>query len=142
VIVPNAAFPSLTSSNHRVTSPPTPRYNCIAWSAGDERRWWWPDPGRQAYWPADVPREETIDAFVKAYATLGYEPCESAVPEPGLERVALYARGEQPAHAARQLPNGKWSSKLGRGEDVEHDLEALEGPLYGSVVQVLRRPVL
>ncbi len=28
-------FPGLTPENHRVTSPDTTDYNCIAWSAGD-----------------------------------------------------------------------------------------------------------
>jgi hypothetical protein len=27
-------FPRLTEQNYRVTSPATPDYNCIAWSAG------------------------------------------------------------------------------------------------------------
>lgn len=28
-------FPRLTSGNHRITSPATPDYNCIAWAAGN-----------------------------------------------------------------------------------------------------------
>jgi hypothetical protein len=44
-------------------------------------------------------------------------------------------------HAARQLDNGKWTSKLGQLEDIEHEsLEALSGAVYGSVVQVLKKP--
>lgn len=60
--------------------------------------------------------------------------------EPGFEKVAVFAISEDiPAHVARQLPNGRWTSKLGQLEDIEHELHALEGAEYGRVVQVLRR---
>ena len=29
------AFPNLSASDHRVTSPATGAYNCIAWAAGE-----------------------------------------------------------------------------------------------------------
>jgi hypothetical protein len=59
----------------------------------------------------------------------------------GWEKVAIYATDEGPAHAARQLENSRWTSKLGPDDDIEHTLEGLCSPLYGSVVQFLRRPV-
>lgn len=45
-----------------------------------------------------------------------------------------------PTHAARQLENGKWTSKLGQLEDIEHELDGLVGDKYGIVVTILRRP--
>ncbi len=43
---------------------------------------------------------------------------------------------------ARQLPNGDWTSKLGAEEDIVHrELRALEGDLYGTVAQVMARPL-
>lgn len=33
------AFPRLTPHNHRITSPASPDYNCIAWSVGDAEHW-------------------------------------------------------------------------------------------------------
>jgi hypothetical protein len=44
-------------------------------------------------------------------------------------------------HAARQLPGGRWTSKLGNREDIEHDLNAVSGEAYGTVVMVLKRPI-
>lgn len=46
-------------------------------------------------------------------------------------------------HAARQMPNGLWRSKMGKSVDIEHELAAVEGPLYGTVVAFVhrRRPV-
>jgi hypothetical protein len=62
--------------------------------------------------------------------------------EPGFEKVALYAVGSEPTHAARQILNGRWVSKLGPQEDIEHGApDDLSGPCYGQVVRVLKRPV-
>ena len=65
-------FPGLTTANYQVTSPPDRDYNCIAWAAGDNRKWWWPgpDPERE-YWPPGVPRDRTRTAFVAAFASFG-----------------------------------------------------------------------
>ena len=56
--------------------------------------------------------------------------------------MALYASGPFYTHAARQLPNGKWTSKFCRLEDIEHDRpEDVAGGAYGEVVGYLRRPI-
>lgn len=136
-------FPGLAGSGYQVTSSRDADYNCIGWAAGDCHTWWWPsrDVARE-YWPPGVPRERTLDAFVAAFASLGYMVCAGEGPEPGYERVALFADGDgRPTHAARQLPSGSWSSKLGKVEDIEHGLHVLEGALYGLVVLILKRPV-
>lgn len=66
--------------------------------------------------------------------------CPDAVLEEGYEKVAIYAsRGGEATHAARQLPNGRWTSKCGENIDIEHVLEGLEGPAYGEVAKILKR---
>lgn len=136
---PSSEFPRLSPDNHEVTSPSTPRYNCIAWAAGDQRRWWWPDPDEVAYWPDSAPRRETIEAFVAAFGTLGYQPCDDSAFEREYSKVALYAFEGSPTHAAHQRSDDRWSSKLGRSVDIAHALDALDGPLYGKAVLFLRR---
>jgi len=133
-------FPGLRSSAFQITSPKSRDYNCIAWAAQDAERWWWPEAENDAaYWPLNAPWEETVAAFVAAFSTLGYMPCSGHVSERGFEKVALFALAELPTHAARQLPNGRWTSKLGMSEDIEHELNALEGEIYGNVVLIMRR---
>ena len=132
-------FPNLQQRLYMVTSPASPQYNCIAWAIGDQNNWWWPDPAGLGYWPKEVPREESLRGFELAFATEGFVPCENTNLEPGIVKIALYANGEQPTHAARQLENGKWSSKLGPLEDIEHTLDGLEGELYGTVCLIFRR---
>ncbi len=139
-----ARFPGLCGTDYRLTSPRDPRYNCIAWAAGEVGRWWWPVPppdDEAYYWPPGVENDETVVAFVAAFATLGYVPCEGERAEPGWERIALYAGADRiPTHAARQLPDGRWTSKLGRSKDIEHGLHDLEGEAYGLVIQIMKRP--
>jgi hypothetical protein len=135
-------FPNLRGTAYRLTSPRDKGYNCIAWATGAVDRHWWLDLGGQDHWPAGVARVETIAAFHDAFATLGYVTCSSSDLEADFEKVAVYANAEGvPTHAARQLPNGRWTSKVGKLEDIEHELPDLEGTEYGSVVLVMRRPV-
>jgi hypothetical protein len=137
-------FPALRGTGYRVTSPPDRKYNCIAWAAGDTAQVWWPDEADtpdSAYWPSGVQRQETLDAFRDAFASLGYTVCNDDRLELGFEKVALFALLGVPKHAARQLPNGRWTSKLGEWEDIEHALHDLTGMVYGSVALVLKRPL-
>ena len=60
---------------------------------------------------------------------------------PGVEKVCLYEKGGVPTHAARPLQSGRWKSKLGPDEDVEHDLSELEGKRYGRPAAWFARPV-
>ena len=82
-----------------------------------------------------------LPAYVAAFDTLGYEPCDDGSLEEGFEKVAIY---ESPSgyvmHVARQLHTGRWTSKLGQLEDIEHaGPDELEGREYGRVVQYMRR---
>src|SRR5438132_8524617 len=117
-----ALFPNLRKEGFLVTSEPDEDYNCIAHAAGVNDIPWWPtaETTPDVYWPPGVTREETLEAFVIAYAAIGYVPCDNSSLEPGFEKVALYAstRGH-PKHAARQLSSGAWTSKLGRLDDIE-----------------------
>jgi hypothetical protein len=140
-----AGFRNLDSNNSTITSDATRKYNCFAWAAGDSHRRWEPDAQNNYYWPKGVPRELTIEAFVRAYETLGYVECPDASVERGFQKVAIYTKryyeGTRPTHAALQLPDGRWTSKLGDAEDIEHaDLDALRGRDYGVPARYLKRP--
>jgi hypothetical protein len=138
----DVVFPRLQNSTFHVSSPATRDYNCIAWAAGSTAHWWWPDldPDNDTiFWPAGVANEETVAAFEAMFRTLGYTPCLNATFEPGFEKVALFAKSGIPTHAARQLTNGRWTSKLGLREDIEHELNHITGEVYGEVVLLLKR---
>lgn len=145
-----AHFPNLRRDEYRKTSEKCFRYNCIAHASDCSDAWWWPDTGTGIHWPQGVPLEETLDCFVQAYATQGYQVCNeiNAEVETGFQKVALYVDQDGiPTHAARQLASGEWTSKLGREEDIAHvKLEAVgdvnDGSVgYGRVAVILRRPL-
>jgi hypothetical protein len=140
-------FPHLDpASTYTKTSEPTTDYNCIGWAVGDSENWWWPGPFNLGYWPTTVKREEKLEAFAQAFSTLGYERCTDSKLEPGFEKIALYGEPSplgrwKPKHAARQLPNGEWTSKMGSFEDITHTtLEALYDASYGIAVHYFKRP--
>jgi hypothetical protein len=140
-------IPSLRDHPYEQSSEPDPAYNCIAWAAGCNHRPWWPpaELSQQTYWPPGVPALETLDAFCEAFEAIGYTRGSTERPPAEVERVAIYWREKMggPCHAARQLIDGKWASKLGVGIDIEHEhLGALEGDevfAYGTVKAMLWR---
>jgi hypothetical protein len=135
-------FPRLLPGTYRVTSPPDPDYNCIAWAVGNSDNWWWPGSDvEREYWPPGVPRQVVLGAFQAMFATFDYVVCPGEHGEPGFEKIALFTNTQgKPTHAARQLPEGRWTIKLGKKEDIEHGLHDLEGSLYGAVALIMRRP--
>lgn len=120
----------------------TVRYNCIAWAMSECHRPWWPGSAPDGYWPPHLPADETIDNFIAAFQTKGYEVCFGLHHENRFEKVALYVdRRGVPTHAARQSWRGTWFSKLGTNVDIAHNtLGSLEDGLYGTVVLAMKRP--
>lgn len=134
-------FPRLRPASFHVTSPADRARNCVAWAAGIANFWWWPigDP-RGTHWPVNAPRVVTLAAFQDAFETLGYTDCQGDAFETGFEKIAIFADASGiPTHVAKQLPNQRWTSKLGRAEDIEHELRDLEGEVYGTVVRLMKR---
>ncbi len=132
----------LNEGNHEVTSPRDAGYNCIAHAIGSTETWWAPGGYPGSDWPAEIDQSDSVEAWRQFFALHGFEPCDSADPEQRVEKVAVYAAAGEGTHAARQLPNGRWSSKLGALQDIEHDLSALEDSRYGSVALVMSRPTV
>jgi hypothetical protein len=141
---PQKDFPNLHSGNCQVTSPATTAYNCIAWAAGKNTRWW--DPNGLYYWPKGVPREVSVDAVMQVYEALGFVKCDDGRLEVGVEKIAIFVKTNGaftiPTHATRQLETGQWTSKLGPCEDISHaQVGDVGGPGYGDVFCFMSRPV-
>lgn len=130
-------------------SPPSPRYNCLAWAVGESRRSWFPhgDPDSGAWhWPLnDAPRGDGalgLDQVLRAFATASYASCADGSLVVGFEKIALYVDAEDCVlHAAWQREDGRWWSKLGDQHDVLHeDPEAPVGALVCRIGQWMQRP--
>jgi len=130
-----AVFPNLREGAYEVTSDADWAYNCVAHAVGKKDLPWWPVEAdtEGVFWPAGVDRAETANAFAAAFCSVGYRPCEGSEDGPGFiagfEKVAIYVDAEgAPSHTAKQTEGGRWTSKLGEWEDIEHDaLEDLAG---------------
>lgn len=143
-----STFPGLSQDDmFHLTSPSTRDYNCLAWAIGRKDFWMWPNTDGHIkepdeYWPENVPNDERPDTLVKAYETFGFKVSENANQEEAYEKIALYKSpdGSTFTHAARQLPDGTWTSKLSYWEDIQHGTpQSLEGEIYGQVYCYMKR---
>jgi len=137
-----AQIPRLAETDYRVRSPKDRRYNCFAWAAQDTAHVWSPTSlGSGVHWPPGIPALPSLSGVVEAYKAIGYEQCESPELESAYERIAIFVDvSGEPRHAARQLPNGEWTSKLGDHVDIEHaELAAVGGVFYGEPTIYMRR---
>jgi hypothetical protein len=121
---------------------PHPRYNCWAFAAGENSKRWEPGPSGQYYWPPGIARNYGVAAFSSAFGTLGYRPCADGVLIPDCEKIVLYASAlGLVTHAVRQIPDGRWISKLGDEEDIIHQSpDFLISACYGRPVLFMSRP--
>ncbi len=143
-------FPKLFGGRYGVTSGRTKRYNCIAWALGREQ------PrgvaSSDGYWPEGIRGDGTVEAVIELFQSFGFI-CTSlgdVSPEKGVLKVAIYGDAEGYTHVARQLPGGRWTSKIGKLQDIEHDsLDALTSAIsrigteddkaYGNLAQIMRK---
>lgn len=138
-------FPNLKyDKDFKITSPNTRDYNCISWALGRLNVWYWPPLGKEQeedeYWPEDVSDDTKIETFIKAMKTEGFALCSSEELESSVTKIALYSKDGYCTHAARQLPNGLWTSKLGFWHDIQHSSPlSLEGDMYGSVYCFMKK---
>lgn len=143
----NGRFPKLVAGAFLPTSKATPRYNCIAFAAGDERHWWQGERnGSRYYWPYGFPRTTDVKTVARIFKERGFELTENRDVESGFEKIAIYADIDdlEFSHIARS-DGTVWTSKLGSGQDIHHfSLDVLEGnemDEYGVVDSVYRRPL-
>jgi hypothetical protein len=132
-------FPRLSTGSYRITSPATIDYNCIAWAAQYDDNWW--QPG--IYWPiANAPDDYSPGVLERVFIFLGYVECADGSLETGFEKVALFGSGLLYTHAARQLPDGSWTSKLGKDVDIIHTApDDVAGGVYGEIAEFMKRHV-
>ena len=141
-------FPKLVTTEYTIKSAIDSNYNCVAWALGDKLRWWEPygliipAPFPPYYWPPDFPQNLQPQTFVALFMSHGFEVTDDPTYEDDFDKLAIYVRDNKFQHVARQLPNGRWTSKIGGKEDIEHDLSDLEsdGPYsYGEVSICMKR---
>jgi len=96
------------------------------------------------FWPDGAPNNIRVESFVQAFELLGFQLCGDDSLEEGFDKIAVYATATGDfGHAAKKMPNGLWSSKLGDWEDISHTtLDQVEHPDYGTVKYFMKRPTV
>lgn len=117
------SFPHM--NNFEIIGPPDNTFNCIGWALGMNNHFIWPG--------------YNIENFDDLIDKAGGEECEDGKLEPGFTKIALFGSDlgykTEPTHMARQLSNGKWTSKLGGNGKIIHELNEMEGGCYGHVIK-------
>ncbi len=143
-------FPRLFGDRYAVTSGRTRRYNCIAWALGRTDAWVQAPP--DGLWPENILDDGSVQAAVALFESAGFARTHigDVHLESGVDKVAIYGDADGYTHAARQLPNGKWTSKIGELQDIEHESpdDLISVPhwigtdrdkAYGELKQVMRK---
>ena len=138
----NALFP-ITAANLSliaITSPEDWRYNCVAWAAGITNDWLEPSPAGN--WPIAKSGFD-VAAYAEMFASFGYADCRDGSIEPGMEKIVIYGDNNgQFRHVARQLADGRWTSKLGELSDIRHKTPSLlSSSGYGKPLRYMWRPI-
>lgn len=151
-------WPNSRNKPLKIKSPITPKYNCVAYSLNREDIWYESIDNddirnglcvllqRSIIWPEALSKGILINNYLELYKLNGFEKVNDLdiSVEVGYVKIAIYGNTEQVfTHVCRQMEDGKWVSKLGSFQDVEHDdLEVLEGSHYGKVMVVMKKKIL
>lgn len=131
-------FPALSRSEYSKSSEQDRFYNCFAFAVHDTGQYWQKVSVRGYYWPLE--RDDRLEDWIKALHLNNFEVTDNRDLEPGFEKVSIYVKAGSPEHVARQLESGKWTSKIGKLEDIEHaTLSGLEGEEYGEATIFMKR---
>lgn len=133
-----SSFPHLKEDDAIQSSPATSQYNCISWSGGITSSWEWPPYETSSYNSIDP-----LTAFDNFYDSRGLTRV-GATADNGV--VALWANvdaygNREYTHASiRNGADGNvhgydWESKAGANVRLFHPRNALNGPLYGQIVE-------
>jgi hypothetical protein len=134
-----------------VTSGSTRGYNCVAYAAGDDTRWWEPLAAPDStsaelggyYWPEDpeIPAWFSVRAIEQIFLKRNYVTCADAARVRGAEKIAIYGTDSTNAtHVAMQRLDGVWVSKMGPYADIQHGPpEEIQGGTIGQIQRLMIR---
>jgi hypothetical protein len=138
-------IPALKGGNgYRDTSEETIVYNCLSWALGITWTRYDPIPRCAGYyWFPGIPRKWDEPTLRTVFENHNFRVAQDYELEPGYEKVVFYIDETGiPRHFARQLPSGRWTSKIGDLNDIEHDtLDLIIVPQYGKPGLVMKRKI-
>ncbi len=122
-------FPDLDVDKTVVTAPATMDYNCISWTVGETKQWFWPP--KMYYWRH--PDQSAFDLFYEKNGFVRAEKGEIAVWGKLDGYLLTHGCVSGPGHGP------SWESKCGDLAQIQHELSELEGNIYGKPVSFYTR---
>lgn len=102
--------------NFGFTSVQTWDYNCVMWSLNIDDDW------KDFFYTEDgyVSPDQSINPYINFFKERGFQICENGELEPGQTKICIYSKNGIFSHVSRLMENGRWASKMGNYEDIEH----------------------
>lgn len=124
-------YPHL-KDNYIQTSDETIEYNCISFVLDDYENIYssW---GEEGLWIDGLERTHTPGNYAEFFRIKGgFEICLNSDLEESIEKIAIFGEENEFLHVAIQIQDGKWKSKMGEFEDIQHNtLKAVSGKRCG-----------
>ena len=139
-------FPLLTDYE-LIQNSENNKYNCVSHTLNIKDKWIWPYLEDEiyirkynSYWT--VKNEISKESFDEFYEYHGFEKLDllDFFYDPKYIKVALYTNKGIPTHAAIQVDEFFWESKIGELGIIKHDLFEIEDDVYGKVTQIYKKP--
>ncbi len=123
--------------NFIFTSKQTWDYNCVMWALHIDHIWKDFGYSDDGYLNPD----QTTTPYINFYKENGFVICENALLEDGFEKICIFSNRGNFSHVSRQLADGRWASKMGNYEDIEHSaVTDVGGVGYGNPEFYMKRP--
>jgi hypothetical protein len=98
-------------------------------------------PARSSLLATRCRPELYLPAFTAAFSTIGYRECADGSLRRKREKIVIYTNAFGGVeHIARQLPDGRWTSKLGDEEYIIHETPQSLSVGYGGPTCYMQRP--
>lgn len=125
--------------NFIFTSKQTWDYNCVMWSLHRDDYW------KDFFYTEDgyISIDQSIKPYVEFFKENGFSICETNVVEEGFEKICIYSKNGIFSHVSRQLKDGRWASKMGNYEDIEHlSVFDVNGEGYGAPEVYMKKEIV
>ena len=115
--------------------------NCHGHAIG-VNKWVCPSINPVGWWPSGVDRDYSVSGWGNMLSHYGWRSVDSSRVERGWEKLAVFTTNHVVSHSCKQLPNGRWESKLGESVILSnHTLEGISDGPYGVPAGFFRRKI-
>ena len=136
-------FPGLIRCEWSITGNAARKYNCIAWSVGEDSAWYVATAGAKLH-PTDISIDDVwgdgdgmmtiteLDAF---YAAKGYLPTGTDAKDADVMFYSGFHGARKKNCLCQTILQPVFESKCGEGPKIEHSCSQLNGMTYGTPIR-------